>query len=82
MGSKAPTWADQWGTGGFGDEGDGENKAMTNKKKLGNSSSSKKMEEVKAAASAGFDKAKAAAVVGAHKDLQVCFFLEVNELHC
>ena len=41
---------------------------MTNKKKLGNSgSSSKKMEDVKAVASAGFDKAKAAAVVGAQK---------------
>ncbi|KAL7216288.1 hypothetical protein ACSBR1_028268 [Camellia fascicularis] len=63
MGSKAPTWADQWG--GIDDV---DNKPMNSNKKgrLGGGSS-KKMEEVKTAASAGFDKAKTAAVVGAQK---------------
>lgn len=63
MGSKAPSWADQWGTGGFGvDEED--DKLVT---KNASSSGGNKITEVKAAASAGFDKAKSAAAVGAHK---------------
>ncbi|KAK4846003.1 hypothetical protein QYF36_011775 [Acer negundo] len=64
MGSKAPSWADQWGSGSFGDEED-DNKLVTKKSSSGGSS--KKMAEAKAAASAGFDKAKAAASVGAQK---------------
>lgn len=63
MGSKAPSWADQWGTGGFGvDEED--DKLVT---KNASSSGGNKITEVKAAASAGFDKAKSAAAVGAQK---------------
>lgn len=62
MGSKAPSWADQWGTGSFGDSKDDE-KSVT-KKEGGNN---KKMAEAKAAASAGYDKAKGAALVGADK---------------
>ena len=58
MGSKAPNWADQWGSGSFA--GDEHNDNKPDKKKG-------KMAEAKAAASAGYDKAKAAAVVGALK---------------
>lgn len=65
MGSKAPSWADQWGTGSFGDNEEGE-KSDT-KKGGGGGGNNKKMAEAKAAASAGYDKAKAAAVVGALK---------------
>jgi hypothetical protein len=60
MGSKpgeAPTWADQWASG----EGDGSSangKAAGKRTVAGN---------VKAAASEGLVKAKAAALVGAHK---------------
>lgn len=64
MGSKAPSWADQWGSGNYGVEDDDK---MVAKKGSGNGSSSKKMTEVKAAASAGFVKAKAVAAVGAQK---------------
>ncbi|OEL26593.1 hypothetical protein BAE44_0012387 [Dichanthelium oligosanthes] len=58
MGSKgdAPTWADQWGSGD--DDGSGNGKADNKKTVAGN---------VKAAASEGLVKAKAAALVGAHK---------------
>ncbi|RLN38832.1 uncharacterized protein C2845_PM01G36400 [Panicum miliaceum] len=59
MGSKggdAPTWADQWGSGD-GDGGSGSGSG-NNKTVAGN---------VKAAASGGLVKAKAAALVGAHK---------------
>ncbi|KAF8681994.1 hypothetical protein HU200_022614 [Digitaria exilis] len=57
MGSKgeAPTWADQWGSG---DDGRSNGKADSKKTVTGN---------VKAAASEGLVKAKAAALVGAHK---------------
>ncbi|PAN46351.1 hypothetical protein PAHAL_9G179300 [Panicum hallii] len=60
MGSKgdAPTWADQWGSGGD-DGGSGGGKADGNKKTVAGN--------VKAAASGGLVKAKAAALVGAHK---------------
>ncbi|KAL0911357.1 hypothetical protein M5K25_019491 [Dendrobium thyrsiflorum] len=57
MGSDAPSWADQWGSGGLEDE-------------YGNSSSTnnkgKKTPNLKATASAGLGKAKSAAVIGAH----------------
>ncbi|CAL4917688.1 unnamed protein product [Urochloa decumbens] len=58
MGSKddAPTWADQWGSG---DDGGSNGKADSNKKTVAGN--------VKAAASEGLVKAKAAALVGAHK---------------
>ncbi|KAJ6973271.1 hypothetical protein NC653_033565 [Populus alba x Populus x berolinensis] len=58
MGSKAPSWADQWGSGSFSKEDD--EKFMA---KIGhnNGNASKKMAEVKAAASTGLDKAKTAA---------------------
>ncbi|XP_027347805.1 uncharacterized protein LOC113859189 [Abrus precatorius] len=62
MGSKAPSWSDQWGTGGFGSEHYEEDEKV--KKSSG---SSKKMADAKAMASAGMDKAKAAAIVGADK---------------
>ncbi|RCV42033.1 hypothetical protein SETIT_9G182700v2 [Setaria italica] len=58
MGSKddAPTWADQWGSG---DDGSSNGKADDSKKTVAGN--------VKAAASEGFVKAKAAALVGASK---------------
>ncbi|XP_034571918.1 uncharacterized protein [Setaria viridis] len=58
MGSKddAPTWADQWGSG---DGGSSNGKADDSKKTVAGN--------VKAAASEGFVKAKAAALVGASK---------------
>lgn len=62
MGSKAPTWADQWGSGNK--EDDYEKSALSSKAGHGGSN---KMDDVKAAASAGFDKAKAAATTGAKK---------------
>lgn len=65
MGSKAPSWSDQWGTGGnFGVE-DNNDKAKATKK--GSGGSSKTMADVKAVASAGLGKAKTVAVVGADK---------------
>ncbi|KAK7263518.1 hypothetical protein RJT34_31109 [Clitoria ternatea] len=60
--SKAPSWSDQWGTGGFGSEHYYEEDG-----KLKKSGSSTKMADAKAVASAGVDKAKAAAIVGADK---------------
>ncbi|CAK7348978.1 unnamed protein product [Dovyalis caffra] len=57
MGSKAPSWADQWGSGNFGED----DEELVAKKGVGNGNTGKKMAEVKAAASAGFDKAKTAA---------------------
>lgn len=66
MGSKAPSWSDQWGTGGLGSE-EYEDVDMVNKKKNSGSGSSKKIADAKAVASAGVDKAKAAAIVGADK---------------
>lgn len=58
-GKEAPSWADQWGTGGavYG-AGDDETKDKGGGKKMGN---------VKAVASASLDKAKSAATVGARK---------------
>lgn len=61
MRSEAPTWADQWGTGGLDDYYDKEDG------KDGSKSKGKKMANVKAAASSGLDKAKSAATVGAQK---------------
>lgn len=60
MGSRGPSWAEQWGRGGF----DGEDE---NEKVKKGSSSNGKMGEAKAKASAGMDKAKAVAMVGADK---------------
>ncbi|KAG1368335.1 hypothetical protein COCNU_14G008030 [Cocos nucifera] len=58
-GNEAPSWADQWGTGGGGyDDKGNETKAE---------GSGKKMAHVKAVAWASLDKAKAAATVGAQK---------------
>lgn len=61
MGSKddAPTWADQWGSGGDNDDRGSHGKAGDGRKTVAG--------HVKAAASEGFVKAKAAAVVGASK---------------
>ena len=59
MSSEAPSWADQWGTGGGVDHYDGGGKHK--------SSEGKKMANVKAAASTGLGKAKVAATVGAQK---------------
>ncbi|KAJ6329399.1 hypothetical protein OIU77_010972 [Salix suchowensis] len=56
MGSKAPSWADQWGSGSFSKEDDEKFTA-----KVGHNNGSNKMAEVKAAASTGLDKAKTAA---------------------
>ncbi|CAN1232487.1 hypothetical protein LINPERPRIM_LOCUS3615 [Linum perenne] len=63
MGSKAPSWSDQWGsyeTQGRDYDNDGDEQGNSSKK-------GKKMADVKAAASAGLDKAKSAAVTGASK---------------
>ncbi|KAK7257546.1 hypothetical protein RIF29_31592 [Crotalaria pallida] len=66
MGSnKAPSWSDQWGSGGLGS--DHYEYEEADKMKKSGSSSSKKMSDAKAAASAGMDKAKSAALVGADK---------------
>ncbi|CAL0303956.1 unnamed protein product [Lupinus luteus] len=63
MGSnKAPSWSDQWGTGGLGSDN-----YEYEDDKLKKSSSSNKLSGAKAAASAGMDKAKSAALVGADK---------------
>jgi len=61
MGSKddAPTWADQWGSGDDNGASAGAGKADGDKKTVAGN--------VKAAASEGLVKAKAAALVGAHK---------------
>lgn len=65
MGSnRAPSWSDQWGTGGFGSDHYEEDHDQKLKK---SGSSNKKIADAKAAASAGMDKAKAAALVGADK---------------
>ncbi|KAL5728379.1 hypothetical protein ACHQM5_001471 [Ranunculus cassubicifolius] len=62
MAKEAPSWADQWGAGGsYGTE---ENTHQNHGK---NESGNKKMAVIKTKASAGLDKAKAAAVVGAMK---------------
>lgn len=53
------SWSEQWGSS-YGDD----DKGKTDKNGGGKN---KKMDEVKAVASAGFDKAKAAAAVGAKK---------------
>lgn len=62
MGSKAPSWGEQWSAEGYGGIDD-DDKLMN---KVGNGSGSK-MGDVKAAASAGLGKAKAAASVSAQK---------------
>lgn len=63
MGSEAPSWADQWGSGGIGDSSEQyhENKEMNGK------NNNSKMANMKAAASVGLGKAKVAASVGANK---------------
>lgn len=61
MGSKAPSWSDQWGSGNYG-VGENEHEKAMEKKKSG-----KKMDDVKAAASVGLAKAKVAAIFGAQK---------------
>ncbi|KAG6466896.1 hypothetical protein ZIOFF_075298 [Zingiber officinale] len=58
MENEAPSWADQWGTGGL-DADDSKYKES--------GKDNKKMEKVKAFASSSFGKAKAAATVGASK---------------
>ncbi|XP_004515100.1 uncharacterized protein [Cicer arietinum] len=65
MGGKAPSWSDQWGTGGFGSD-EYEDSDMMKKNDKG-SASGKKMADAKAMASVGMDKAKTAAVVSAQK---------------
>jgi len=65
MSGKAPTWSDQWGSGGHGsDDYDDSEIAKKNSKSSG---SGKKMENAKAMASVSMDKAKSAAIVGADK---------------
>lgn len=61
MRSEAPTWADQWGSGGMDDYYDRQDDKDSGKGK------GKKMANVKAAASSGLDKAKSAASAGAQK---------------
>lgn len=62
MGSKGPSWADQWGTDASRDK-DHDDELVS---KVGNGGSSK-VGEAKAAASAGLGKAKAATSVAAQK---------------
>ncbi|WJX49926.1 hypothetical protein P8452_36301 [Trifolium repens] len=65
QGSKAPSWSDQWGTGGLGsDEYEDEAVKKNNKSSSG---SGKKMTDAKLMATASMDKAKSAAIVGADK---------------
>ncbi|KAL8032860.1 hypothetical protein ABFX02_13G124400 [Erythranthe guttata] len=56
MAAEGPSWADQWGQGGFG--------AMTDEKTESNKDGGN---DKKAPASAGFGKAKSAAMAGAQK---------------
>ncbi|CAI0460476.1 unnamed protein product [Linum tenue] len=64
MGSKeAPNWADQWGS--YDREDRYDDGLSSSKKDNGNGNG--KMADVKAAASAGLDKAKSAASAGASK---------------
>ncbi|PIA50940.1 hypothetical protein AQUCO_01100038v1 [Aquilegia coerulea] len=63
MAKEAPSWADQWGSGGYGADPEDDH----NNTKKGSSGSGKKMADMKSTASAGLDKAKAAAAVGAQK---------------
>ncbi|XP_042520382.1 uncharacterized protein LOC122093900 [Macadamia integrifolia] len=67
MANEAPSWADQWGAGGFGAAEDDVKPNTQKGSGKSSSSSNKKMANVKAAASTGLGKAKAAAVVGAEK---------------
>ncbi|WOK99721.1 hypothetical protein Cni_G08433 [Canna indica] len=60
MASGGPSWADQWGAGGLNDDDDDNFNKESGKK-------NKKMDKVKALASASFDKAKTAASTGATK---------------
>ncbi|KAK2644499.1 hypothetical protein Ddye_019694 [Dipteronia dyeriana] len=57
MAADAPSWADQWGAGGIGAMGEAEEDTKAK------SESKKKATDGKG----GFNKAKAAAMVGAHK---------------
>ncbi|KAK6796480.1 hypothetical protein RDI58_004181 [Solanum bulbocastanum] len=57
MGTEAPSWADQWGTGGFGAMDEEE----SHKSKKENDSNKKN------SSSAGLGKAKAVALAGAQK---------------
>ncbi|KAM6549028.1 hypothetical protein CsatB_020704 [Cannabis sativa] len=61
MGSKGPSWDEQWSGGNYSFEGENGEKGGSKK------GSGKKMTEVKAVASAGLGKAKVAATVGAEK---------------
>ncbi|KAK6917289.1 hypothetical protein RJ641_018040 [Dillenia turbinata] len=63
MSREPPSWAEQWDTGGIGHMEEDEH-CKGGKKETG---SSNKMASAKAAASAGFGKAKTAALVGAMK---------------
>ncbi|KAK1396100.1 Integrin alpha-4 like [Heracleum sosnowskyi] len=58
------TWADQWGSGGFGDDYENTN---TKTRLGGGKPKSRKMEGVKAAASTGIVKAKTVAIFSAKK---------------
>ncbi|CAJ2654848.1 hypothetical protein L195_g026069 [Trifolium pratense] len=64
MASKAPSWSDQWGTGGLGSD-EYDNEAVNKSSK--SSGSGKKMTDAKLMATASMDKAKSAAIVGADK---------------
>ncbi|XP_050902522.1 mitochondrial uncoupling protein 1 isoform X6 [Lathyrus oleraceus] len=64
MGSKAPSWSDQWGNGGLGSD-EYEDDVMV--KKNNKSNGSGKMEDAKAMASVSMGKAKTVAIVGADK---------------
>ncbi|KAG8385747.1 hypothetical protein BUALT_Bualt03G0077500 [Buddleja alternifolia] len=72
MATDGPSWADQWGEGGFGAMED--DKTKTNKE-----AATKK----KAASSAGFGKAKAVAVAGAQKvKNSTSMGIKWNDLFC
>ncbi|CAL5197500.1 unnamed protein product [Lathyrus oleraceus] len=64
MGSKAPSWSDQWGNGGLGSD-EYEDDVMV--KKNNKSNGSGKMADAKAMASVSMGKAKTVAIVGADK---------------
>jgi len=66
MGSKAPSWSDQWGNGGFG-SGHYDEEDEKVKKSSGSSKMAAGVDKAKSVAIVGADKAKTAAVVGAQK---------------
>ncbi|ESW04534.1 hypothetical protein PHAVU_011G103200 [Phaseolus vulgaris] len=67
MGSKAPSWSDQWGNGGLGSGHYDEEDEKVKKSSGSSKKMSAGMDKAKAAAIVGSDKAKTAAVVGAQK---------------